>query len=109
MLLPIVHITHSSDTGFTQGCISCGTCSYLELTEDHVLTSAYENAESIKEGTKGREGQPSLHPPRITKGRKAEEGQGGHTLDIVALLWCTGHQGAEVQVDKIRDLTTIRL
>ena len=22
-----------------QGCISCGTCSYLELTEDHVLTS----------------------------------------------------------------------
>ena len=26
---------------FTQGCISCGTCSYPELTEDHVLTSAY--------------------------------------------------------------------
>ena len=26
---------------FKQGCISCGTCSYLELTEDHVLTSAY--------------------------------------------------------------------
>ena len=24
-----------------QGCICCGTCSYLELTEDHVLTSAY--------------------------------------------------------------------
>ena len=24
-----------------QGCISYGTCSYLELTEDHVLTSAY--------------------------------------------------------------------
>ena len=24
-----------------QGWISCGTCSYLELTEDHVLTSAY--------------------------------------------------------------------
>ena len=24
-----------------QGCISCGTCSYPELTEDHVLTSAY--------------------------------------------------------------------
>ena len=24
-----------------QGCISCGTCSYLELTKDHVLTSAY--------------------------------------------------------------------
>ena len=24
-----------------QGCISCGTCSYLELTEDDVLTSAY--------------------------------------------------------------------
>ena len=24
-----------------QGCISCGTCSYLELTEDHVLTSGY--------------------------------------------------------------------
>ena len=27
--------------GSWQGCISCGTCSYLELTEDHVLTSAY--------------------------------------------------------------------
>ena len=26
---------------YIQGCISCGTCSYLELTEDHVLTSAY--------------------------------------------------------------------
>ena len=25
-----------------QGCISCGTCSYPKLTEDHVLTSAYE-------------------------------------------------------------------
>ena len=25
----------------TQGCISCGTCSYPELTEGHVLTSAY--------------------------------------------------------------------
>ena len=24
-----------------QGCISCGMCSYPELTEDHVLTSAY--------------------------------------------------------------------
>ena len=24
-----------------QGRISCGTCSYPELTEDHVLTSAY--------------------------------------------------------------------
>ena len=24
-----------------QGCISCGTCSYLELTVDRVLTSAY--------------------------------------------------------------------
>ena len=24
-----------------QGSISCGTCSYPELTEDHVLTSAY--------------------------------------------------------------------
>ena len=28
-------------SGTIQGCISCGTCSYLELTEDHVLTSAY--------------------------------------------------------------------
>ena len=27
--------------GGRQGCISCGTCSYPELTEDHVLTSAY--------------------------------------------------------------------
>ena len=25
----------------TQGCISCVSCSYPELTEDHVLTSAY--------------------------------------------------------------------
>ena len=24
-----------------QGCISCGMCSYPELTKDHVLTSAY--------------------------------------------------------------------
>ena len=31
-------LTHS---GEKQGCISCGTCSYPELTEDHVLTSAY--------------------------------------------------------------------
>ena len=32
-----------SQTGLflLQGCISCGTCSYPELTEDHVLTSAY--------------------------------------------------------------------
>ena len=29
------------DIGTVQGCISCGTCSYPELTEDHVLTSAY--------------------------------------------------------------------
>ena len=27
--------------GCVQGCISCVTCSYPELTEDHVLTSAY--------------------------------------------------------------------
>ena len=27
--------------GCAQGCISCGMCSYPELTEDHVLTSAY--------------------------------------------------------------------
>ena len=27
--------------GDQQGCISCDTCSYPELTEDHVLTSAY--------------------------------------------------------------------
>ena len=26
-----------------QGCISCGMCSYPELTKDHVLTSAYVN------------------------------------------------------------------
>ena len=24
-----------------QGCISCGMCSYPELTKDHVLTSGY--------------------------------------------------------------------
>ena len=27
----------------SQGCISCGMCSYPELTKDHVLTSAYVN------------------------------------------------------------------
>ena len=27
--------------GKQQGCISCVTCSYPKLTEDHVLTSAY--------------------------------------------------------------------
>ena len=26
-----------------QGCISCGMCSYSELTKDRVLTSAYVN------------------------------------------------------------------
>ena len=31
----------SSRPNQTQGCISCVTCSYPELTEDHVLTSAY--------------------------------------------------------------------
>ena len=29
------------EKGEGQGCISCGTCSYPELTKDHVLTSAY--------------------------------------------------------------------
>ena len=29
--------------GWVQGCISCGMCSYPELTKDHVLTSAYVN------------------------------------------------------------------
>ena len=28
------------DESDDQGCISCGPCSYPELTEDHVLTSA---------------------------------------------------------------------
>ena len=28
-------------TSSLQGCISCGMCSYPELTKDHVLTSAY--------------------------------------------------------------------
>ena len=32
---------HLNYTVMYQGCISCGTCSYPELTEDHVLTSAY--------------------------------------------------------------------
>ena len=32
---------NNRDNTWDQGCISCGTCSYLELTEDHVLTSAY--------------------------------------------------------------------
>ena len=29
------------DDNDDQGCISCGMCSYPELTKDHVLTSAY--------------------------------------------------------------------
>ena len=32
-----------SAAGAKQGCISCGMCSYPELTKDHVLTSAYVN------------------------------------------------------------------
>ena len=32
---------HQTLNGYNQGCISCETCSYPELTEDHVLTSAY--------------------------------------------------------------------
>ena len=32
---------HPEKEPLLQGCISCGTCSYPELTEDHVLTSAY--------------------------------------------------------------------
>ena len=32
---------HDDEDGHHQGCISCGMCSYPELTEDHVLTSAY--------------------------------------------------------------------
>ena len=34
-------VSNICNCGGDQGCISCGTCSYLELTEDHVLTSAY--------------------------------------------------------------------
>ena len=34
-------ITVVADLILIQGCISCGTCSYPELTEDHVLTRAY--------------------------------------------------------------------
>ena len=35
-------ITHNGSERLPmQGCISCGTCSYPKLTEDHVLTSAY--------------------------------------------------------------------
>ena len=36
---------HKSKNAHTnrQGCISCGMCSYPELTKDHVLTSAYVN------------------------------------------------------------------
>ena len=37
----VSHIIISALQCVVQGCISCGTCSYLELTEDHVLTSAY--------------------------------------------------------------------
>ena len=40
--LNICGSSYGENTSHTyQGCISCGTCSYLELTEDHVLTSAY--------------------------------------------------------------------
>ena len=37
----MLNLADVSKTSVIQGCISCGTCSYLELTEDHVLTSAY--------------------------------------------------------------------
>ena len=48
------------DIDGNQGCISCGTCSYPELTKDHVLTSAYvkifrtvtRNAVNVFEGKK---------------------------------------------------------
>ena len=36
-----VDVTLACEDGRKQGCISCGTCSYPKLTEDHVLTSAY--------------------------------------------------------------------
>ena len=40
----IIHFLQSGREGqfdYQQGCISCGMCSYPELTKDHVLTSAY--------------------------------------------------------------------
>ena len=41
-MLPSTHSPISLyKAAWWQGCISCGTCSYPELTEDHVLTSAY--------------------------------------------------------------------
>ena len=33
-------ISSSTSSSSNQGCISCGPCSYPELTEDHVLPSA---------------------------------------------------------------------
>ena len=37
----IYQTLHHLTKALMQGCISCETCSYPELTEDHVLTSAY--------------------------------------------------------------------
>ena len=34
------HDEPTEPQGAEQGCISCGPCSYPELTEDHVLPSA---------------------------------------------------------------------
>ena len=36
-----IHLFTKNPKDKIQGCISCLTCSYPELTEDHVLTSAY--------------------------------------------------------------------
>ena len=47
MLIRVMILTKTTGTKMVmmvlhggQGCISCGTCSYSELTEDHVLPSA---------------------------------------------------------------------
>ena len=39
--LNLIPVLSSKCPVHSQGCISCGTCSYPELTEGHVLTSAY--------------------------------------------------------------------
>ena len=46
-----------------QGCISCGTCSYPELTEDHVLTSAY--VKIFRTGTRNAVNKGCLKEKRL--------------------------------------------
>ena len=40
IMITKIHYDDENDYVNKQGCISCGPCSYPELTEDHVLPSA---------------------------------------------------------------------